>query len=70
MEKTIRCRHCRKLLKDRITENHNIDNKKRKNRRFSKKRLINKKKLKRKGTKINTENEYTSQKLMTPIKTP
>ena len=54
MEKTIRCRHCRKLLKDRITENHNIDNKKRKNRRFSKKRLINKKKLKR----IRHKNKY------------
>ena len=47
MEKAIRRRHCRKLSRDKITEHHNIDNKKRKNRRFSKKQLINKKKLKR-----------------------
>ena len=47
MEKAIRRRHSRKLSRDKITEHHNIDNKKRKNRRFSKKQLINKKKLKR-----------------------
>ena len=36
MKKAIRRRHCRKLSRDKITEHHNIDNKKRKNRRFSK----------------------------------
>ena len=47
MEKAIRPKHSRKLLQDKITEHHNIDNKKRKDQRFSKKQLINKKKLKR-----------------------
>ena len=47
MKKAIRCRHSRTLSRDKITEHHNIDNKKRKNRRFSRKQLINKKKLKR-----------------------
>ena len=47
MEKAIRPRHSRKLLQDKITKHHNIDNKKRKDQRFSKKQLINKKKLKR-----------------------
>ena len=46
MEKAIRRRHSRKLSRDKITEHYNIDNKKRKNRRFCKKQLINKKKLK------------------------
>ena len=34
-------------MRDKITEHHNTDGKKRKNRRFSKKKLINKTKLKR-----------------------
>ena len=46
-KKAIKRRHSRKSSRDKITEHHNIDNKKRKNRRFSKKQLINKKKLKR-----------------------
>ena len=37
MEKTIRRRHSRQLSRDKITEYRNIDDKKRKNRRFSKK---------------------------------
>ena len=45
MEKAIRRRHSREL-RDKITEHHNIDNKKRKNWCFSKKQQINKRKLK------------------------
>ena len=37
MEKAIRRRHPRKLSRDKVTEHHNIDDKKRKNQRFSKK---------------------------------
>ena len=37
MGKSIRRRHSRKLSRDKITEHYNIDNKKRKNRRFCKK---------------------------------
>ena len=53
MEKATRRRHSRKLLRDKITEHQNIDSKKRKNRRFSKKQLANKKKLKRVRIKNN-----------------
>ena len=45
MEKAIRRRHSREL-RDKITEHHNIDNKKRKNWCFSKKQRITKRKLK------------------------
>ena len=37
MEKAMRRRHSRKLSRGKITDHHNIDDKKRKNRRFSKK---------------------------------
>ena len=47
MEEAIKRRYSMKLSRDKITEHHNIDNKKRKNRCFSRKQLINKKKLKR-----------------------
>ena len=46
-EKAIRRRHSRKLSRNKITEHHNITDKKRKNRRFSKRQLLNKKELKR-----------------------
>ena len=57
MEKAIRHRHSRKLLRDKITEHHNIDSKKRKNCFFSKKQLINKKKLKQ----VRHKNNYREQ---------
>ena len=47
MEKAIRRRHSRKLSRDKITDHHSIDDKKRKNRYFSKKQLINKSTFKR-----------------------
>ena len=54
LEKAIRRRHSRELLMAKITEHHNIDNKKRKNWCFSKKQLINKRKLKQ----VNHKNNY------------
>ena len=54
LEKAVRRRHSRELLMAKITEHHNIDNKKRKNWCFSKKQLINKRKLKQ----VNHKNNY------------
>ena len=53
MERAIRRRNSRKLSRNKSNEYHNINNKMRKSRCFSKKQLINKKKLKRKRHKNN-----------------
>ena len=66
IEKAIRHRHSRKLSRVKITEHHNIDNKKRKNRRFSKKQLINKKKLKRVRHKNNYRERMNFAKVNAP----
>ena len=66
MEKAIIRRHSRKLSRDKIAEHHNIDNKKRKNRRFSKKQLINKKKLKRARHKSNYRERIQLAKVNSP----
>ena len=66
MEKAIIRRHSRKLSRDKIAEQHNIDNKKRKNRCFSKKQLINKKKLKRARHKSNYRERIQLAKVNSP----
>ena len=66
MKKAIRRRHSRKLSRDKITEYHNIGNKKKKNQRFSKKQLINKKKLKR----VRHKNNYRERVHFTKMNGP
>ena len=66
MDKEISRRHSRKLSRDKINKHHNIDNKKRKNRRFSKKQLINKKKLKRVRHKNNLREQMHFAKVNDP----